>query len=185
MPMVSTQSQMAHGMMQKVSSTQFISTRSQASQRNTSVLSPRGCTVFFHGEELKLNEAFLEDHPGGREIVESFVGRDITREFEEAGHSTSARKWARRFAVAATSEATGKAPTAREEGGGRRFMSASRVGSILFDRLRNEMQGDGRAGVGAAGKQTALLDEGLPLTLGLISIASAVFAWHLRSAAWN
>ncbi|RYP61552.1 hypothetical protein DL769_007652 [Monosporascus sp. CRB-8-3] len=34
---------------------------------------------------------FLEDHPGGKEIILEVAGQDATDVFEEAGHSTEAR----------------------------------------------------------------------------------------------
>ncbi|CAI9107436.1 OLC1v1006786C2 [Oldenlandia corymbosa var. corymbosa] len=34
---------------------------------------------------------FLEDHPGGDEVLLSATGKDATDDFEDVGHSTSAR----------------------------------------------------------------------------------------------
>jgi cytochrome b5 len=34
---------------------------------------------------------FLEEHPGGEDIMLDSSGRDATREFEDVGHSTDAR----------------------------------------------------------------------------------------------
>ncbi|GKU98636.1 hypothetical protein SLEP1_g11611 [Rubroshorea leprosula] len=35
---------------------------------------------------------FLEDHPGGDEVLLSATGKDATDDFEDVGHSTSARE---------------------------------------------------------------------------------------------
>jgi len=173
--------------MLKASSMPSMSAEHKVIQKAASMPSLRGCTVFLHGAELKLTEDFLEEHPGGRDLIEVWAGRDITREFEDAGHSASARQWASRFAVPGTSskakEVASNASKACKEDSGRPSTTASRVGALLFAMLGNEMQGAGRTSTWMAAKQAALLDDGLPLTLGLISFASAITAWHLRSVA--
>lgn len=35
---------------------------------------------------------YLEDHPGGEEVLLDRVGQDATEDFEDVGHSTDARK---------------------------------------------------------------------------------------------
>ncbi|XP_058196934.1 cytochrome b5 [Rhododendron vialii] len=42
---------------------------------------------------------FLEDHPGGDEVLLSATGKDATDDFEDVGHSTSARAMMDEFYV--------------------------------------------------------------------------------------
>lgn len=38
-------------------------------------------------------------HPGGAELLEEYAGRDATKEFEEFGHSSDAKKIMKEFLV--------------------------------------------------------------------------------------
>lgn len=42
---------------------------------------------------------FLDDHPGGPEIMVDVAGRDATDEFEDIGHSNDARAQLQQFAI--------------------------------------------------------------------------------------
>ena len=46
--------------------------------------------VIIHGRVFDVH-AFLEDHPGGPEILSTHAGKDATQEFEETFHSPAAR----------------------------------------------------------------------------------------------
>src|ERR1700761_7468928 len=46
--------------------------------------------VIIHGRVYDVH-AFLEDHPGGPEILTQHAGKDATQEFEETFHSPAAR----------------------------------------------------------------------------------------------
>lgn len=177
--------------MQKAASMPSITSGASRSKPRTlqtvsSTPSLRGCTVYLDGQELRLTEDFLDDHPGGREIVLMLAGRDCSREFEEAGHSASARRWARHFAVGqATRGAKAETHTVvSAAGGGQPFWLASRA-SALLTAIWNEMLGSGKDELVLAGKQPAFLEDGLPLALGLISLTSACAAWRLRALAWS
>mmetsp|Transcript_154038 Transcript_154038/g.473460 ORF Transcript_154038/g.473460 Transcript_154038/m.473460 type:complete len:178 (-) Transcript_154038:20-553(-) len=50
-----------------------------------------GAWIALHGLVYDVAE-YLPDHPGGGEIVELAAGRDATQEFEEALHSSRARR---------------------------------------------------------------------------------------------
>lgn len=43
------------------------------------------------GEKVYDVSKFLEDHPGGDEVLLSATGKDATNDFEDVGHSSSAR----------------------------------------------------------------------------------------------
>ncbi|TDH72637.1 hypothetical protein CCR75_003897 [Bremia lactucae] len=43
--------------------------------------------------------SFLDDHPGGPEIMVDVAGQDATDEFEDIGHSNDARAQLKKFAI--------------------------------------------------------------------------------------
>ena len=49
------------------------------------------CWVIIHGYAYDIT-SFLEDHPGGPDVVLQDAGRDATEEFENMFHSMTARK---------------------------------------------------------------------------------------------
>jgi len=50
----------------------------------------RDCWLVIGGKVYDVTK-FLEDHPGGDEVLLSATGKDATDDFEDVGHSTSAR----------------------------------------------------------------------------------------------
>jgi cytochrome b involved in lipid metabolism len=50
----------------------------------------RDCWLIIGGKVYDVTK-FLEDHPGGDEVLLSATGKDATDDFEDVGHSTSAR----------------------------------------------------------------------------------------------
>lgn len=44
--------------------------------------------------------AFIDEHPGGREVLEDYIGRDATSAFEDVAHSTMARRMVAKYIVA-------------------------------------------------------------------------------------
>jgi cytochrome b involved in lipid metabolism len=66
-------------------------------------------------------EKFLSEHPGGEDVLLETAGRDATREFEDVGHSKSAREQLREFyigdlrALTAEEAAATRAANAREK----------------------------------------------------------------------
>ncbi|PHJ25191.1 cytochrome b5 family heme steroid binding domain-containing protein [Cystoisospora suis] len=52
---------------------------------------------------------FLEDHPGGVEVLMDYAGQDATDAFEDIGHSYSARKMAADYAIGVLDGWQGKA----------------------------------------------------------------------------
>eukprot|EP00933_Yihiella_yeosuensis_P065168 TRINITY_DN68855_c0_g1_i1.p1 TRINITY_DN68855_c0_g1~~TRINITY_DN68855_c0_g1_i1.p1 ORF type:complete len:133 (+),score=43.68 TRINITY_DN68855_c0_g1_i1:80-478(+) len=52
-----------------------------------------------HGLVLDLNKDFLDEHPGGPDVVTCLAGRDATQDFEDISHSDSAREWASKMII--------------------------------------------------------------------------------------
>ncbi|XP_077210165.1 cytochrome b5-like isoform X2 [Tasmannia lanceolata] len=50
----------------------------------------KDCWLIINGKVYDVTK-FLEDHPGGDEVLVSATGKDATDDFEDVGHSTSAR----------------------------------------------------------------------------------------------
>ncbi|XP_010264100.1 PREDICTED: cytochrome b5 [Nelumbo nucifera] len=52
--------------------------------------SSKDCWLIIGGKVYDLTK-FMEDHPGGDEVLLSATGKDATDDFEDVGHSSSAR----------------------------------------------------------------------------------------------
>ncbi|XP_010912953.1 cytochrome b5 [Elaeis guineensis] len=61
-------------------------TLKEVSQHNTN----KDCWLVIGGKVYDVTK-FLEDHPGGDEVLLSSTGKDATDDFEDVGHSTTAR----------------------------------------------------------------------------------------------
>ncbi|KAK1289793.1 hypothetical protein QJS10_CPB18g00682 [Acorus calamus] len=62
-------------------------TLEDVSKHNTS----KDCWLIINGKVYDVTK-FLEDHPGGDDVLLSATGKDATDDFEDVGHSTSARE---------------------------------------------------------------------------------------------
>ncbi|KAB5516129.1 hypothetical protein DKX38_026777 [Salix brachista] len=51
----------------------------------------KDCWLIINGKVYDVTK-FMEDHPGGDEVLLSFTGQDATDDFEDVGHSDSARE---------------------------------------------------------------------------------------------
>ncbi|KAL5848596.1 hypothetical protein ACOSQ4_006609 [Xanthoceras sorbifolium] len=69
-------------------------TLGQVSKHNNS----RDCWIIINGKVYDVTK-FLEDHPGGDEVLLSATGKDATDEFEDVGHSTTAREMMHQYHV--------------------------------------------------------------------------------------
>ena len=54
--------------------------------------------MIIHGKLYDVH-AFMEDHPGGPEILAQHAGKDATQDFEETFHSASAREQLKDYCI--------------------------------------------------------------------------------------
>ncbi|KAF3431606.1 hypothetical protein FNV43_RR26337 [Rhamnella rubrinervis] len=69
-------------------------TMQEASQHNTK----DDCWVVIDGKVYDMT-SYLDEHPGGDDVVIAATGKDATEEFEDAGHSRSARELMENFCI--------------------------------------------------------------------------------------
>ncbi|KDP26389.1 hypothetical protein JCGZ_17547 [Jatropha curcas] len=69
-------------------------TLSEVSEHNNA----KDCWLVIEGKVYDVTK-FLEDHPGGDEVLLSATGKDATDDFEDVGHSSSARAMMDEFYV--------------------------------------------------------------------------------------
>ncbi|OAE22520.1 hypothetical protein AXG93_2423s1070 [Marchantia polymorpha subsp. ruderalis] len=56
------------------------------------------CWVIIHGKIYDVTK-YLDDHPGGDQVLLVSAGEDATEEFDDAGHSTDAWKLMEKYVV--------------------------------------------------------------------------------------
>jgi len=56
------------------------------------------CWVVLHGNVYDVTK-YLDEHPGGPEIIADVAGMDATSEFEDTGHSEDARETLKKFLI--------------------------------------------------------------------------------------
>ncbi|KAF5458223.1 hypothetical protein F2P56_022270 [Juglans regia] len=59
---------------------------------------PKDCWLVIAGKVYDVSK-FLDDHPGGEDVLLSATGKDATDDFEDVGHSSSARAMMEEFYV--------------------------------------------------------------------------------------
>mmetsp|Transcript_11789 Transcript_11789/g.20498 ORF Transcript_11789/g.20498 Transcript_11789/m.20498 type:complete len:127 (+) Transcript_11789:79-459(+) len=69
------------------------------------------CFLAIHGKVYDVTK-FLDEHPGGGEVVLDATGRDSTQDFEDVGHSQEARKMLDKYYVGEYQPADDKKPAA-------------------------------------------------------------------------
>ncbi|KAK4277425.1 hypothetical protein QN277_015426 [Acacia crassicarpa] len=60
--------------------------------------STKDCWLVVYGRVLNLTK-FLEEHPGGEEVLLEVAGKDASKEFDTIGHSEGAKKMLSKFQV--------------------------------------------------------------------------------------
>ncbi|KAF5810413.1 putative cytochrome b5-like heme/steroid binding domain, cytochrome b5, heme-binding protein [Helianthus annuus] len=66
---------------------------------------PKDCWLIVHGKVYDVTK-FLEDHPGGDDVLLSATGKDATDDFEDVGHSSTAKAMMDEFYVGDIDTAT-------------------------------------------------------------------------------
>ncbi|KAB1206777.1 Cytochrome b5 isoform B [Morella rubra] len=69
-------------------------TMQEASEHNTK----EDCWVVIDGKVYDVT-AYLDEHPGGDDVVIAATGKDATDDFEDAGHSKSAKELMETFCI--------------------------------------------------------------------------------------
>ncbi|XP_070056287.1 cytochrome b5-like [Nicotiana tabacum] len=60
--------------------------------------SKQDCWILINGRVLDVTK-FLEEHPGGEEVLIESAGKDATKEFEDIGHSKAAKNLLLKYQV--------------------------------------------------------------------------------------
>ncbi|KAI4314065.1 hypothetical protein L6164_027007 [Bauhinia variegata] len=66
----------------------------EASQHNTK----EDCWVVIDGKVYDLS-SYMDEHPGGDDVIIASTGKDATDDFEDAGHSDDARELMNKFCI--------------------------------------------------------------------------------------
>ncbi|CAP27099.1 Protein CBG06866 [Caenorhabditis briggsae] len=56
------------------------------------------CWIILHGKVYDVTK-FLEEHPGGAEVITQLAGLDSTTEFDDVGHSKDAMEMAKEYLI--------------------------------------------------------------------------------------
>ncbi|KAF1761017.1 hypothetical protein GCK72_009270 [Caenorhabditis remanei] len=56
------------------------------------------CWIIIHGKVYDVTK-FLEEHPGGAEVITQMAGLDSTAEFDDVGHSKDAMEMAKEYLI--------------------------------------------------------------------------------------
>merc|ERR1712050_544984 len=52
-----------------------------------------------HDLVFDLPKEFLDEHPGGPDVITMLAGKDATADFEDIAHSDSSRTWANKYII--------------------------------------------------------------------------------------
>mmetsp|Transcript_25601 Transcript_25601/g.73579 ORF Transcript_25601/g.73579 Transcript_25601/m.73579 type:complete len:133 (-) Transcript_25601:194-592(-) len=72
----------------------------------------KDCWIALHNIVLNLPKDFLDEHPGGPDVVTCMAGKDASSDFEDIAHSDTAREWANKFIIGYMEGAPEEAMTA-------------------------------------------------------------------------
>uniref|UniRef100_A0A7C8YMU9 Cytochrome b5 heme-binding domain-containing protein n=1 Tax=Opuntia streptacantha TaxID=393608 RepID=A0A7C8YMU9_OPUST len=67
--------------------------------------SSKDCWLIISGKVYDVTP-FMDDHPGGDEVLLSATGKDATNDFEDVGHSNSAREMMQKYYIGEIDEST-------------------------------------------------------------------------------
>mmetsp|Transcript_51235 Transcript_51235/g.130161 ORF Transcript_51235/g.130161 Transcript_51235/m.130161 type:complete len:135 (-) Transcript_51235:124-528(-) len=57
------------------------------------------CWLCFHDLIVALPKDFLEEHPGGPDVITCLAGKDATSDYEDIAHSDTAREWTSKYII--------------------------------------------------------------------------------------
>jgi cytochrome b involved in lipid metabolism len=57
------------------------------------------CWLLIHDLIVDLPKDFLEEHPGGPDVITCLAGKDATADYEDIAHSDSAREWTSKYII--------------------------------------------------------------------------------------
>lgn len=69
-------------------------TREEIQNRNS-----KQDAVFIINNEVYNVTSFLDDHPGGHEVLLNVAGKDASEDFEDVGHSTDAKEMMKKYII--------------------------------------------------------------------------------------
>ncbi|RVW88989.1 Cytochrome b5 isoform E [Vitis vinifera] len=67
-------------------------------KRSPSIIRPKIAGWFISGKVYDVTP-FMDDHPGGDEVLLSATGKDATNDFEDVGHSDAARDMMEKYCI--------------------------------------------------------------------------------------
>ncbi|XP_055858918.1 cytochrome b5 [Episyrphus balteatus] len=85
-------------------------TRADVTKHNSN----KDCWLIIHNNIYDVT-SFLNEHPGGEEVLLEQAGRDSTEHFEDVGHSSDAREMMNKYKVGELVEAERKAVSKKAE----------------------------------------------------------------------
>eukprot|EP00879_Flechtneria_rotunda_P003212 GHRR01003435.1.p1 GENE.GHRR01003435.1~~GHRR01003435.1.p1 ORF type:complete len:136 (+),score=26.44 GHRR01003435.1:171-578(+) len=97
-------------------------------------VSDKDCWLVVHGKVYNVTD-FLEEHPGGYDIILTSAGKDSTQDFEEIGHSNSARELLEKYLIG-TYAGGDSAPTNKTAGvAAKKINGVSKAFNVLLPLL--------------------------------------------------
>ncbi|KAK9897633.1 cytochrome b5 [Cystobasidium minutum MCA 4210] len=75
---------------------------------------------------------FIDEHPGGDEVLFGEAGRDATEAFEDVGHSDEAREILAKYLVGECDEVATKGPSNADDAAKRGLSSGSSSSTFIF-----------------------------------------------------
>ncbi|KEH27869.1 cytochrome b5-like heme/steroid-binding domain protein [Medicago truncatula] len=86
--------------------------------------------IFFHlPTQVYDVTQYLDDHPGGDDVILDATGRDATEDFEDAGHSKSARELMEKYYIG---EFDTSSPISTKKGFSEKFMQLKNKPYLSF-----------------------------------------------------
>merc|ERR1712217_832879 len=88
------------------------------------------CWVIMGDLVYNLGKDFLDEHPGGPDVITALAGKDATTDFEDIAHSDSARTWANKYIIGYREGASDDAKTKETPTNGAVSASGSKGGGM-------------------------------------------------------